>query len=423
MFRPMKLQLWVSKVSADIRSQIIGGIDALMGVSLLFSGKYDLPPVDKEIFKQLAQISSCNVLMSTHEGYIRQVDGLAMGSPPAPHLANGWLSKYDPIIKGEGCKIFSRYMDDIIRNIKRHQIEEKLRQINSLHPNLKFTCEREVEGKLPFLDMMIINTKGILSSTWYNKPTDTGLIMNFHALAPKKYKWSVVSGFVYRIYRACSNWQLFNTSLEKAKRVLEKNQYPPDFYEPIIKKALQDIVGGSEDKSTSSTGETSSLQNEEAETADPVPKKLLFVQYRGKCTEDYARALHRCKAPCTIVMTLQKLRTVLPSLKPSVEKEIRSGIVYKMKCPRCFACYVGYTIRHLKTRSGEHRTKKDKPVYKHLTQCNAKVTCDDFEILASSSRGEDYLMTLEALWIRELNPTINTKDEYKSKELTIKLVS
>ena len=111
-----------------------------------------------------------------------------MGSPSAPHFANGWLIQFDPIIMGEGCKLFSRYMDDIIMIIKRGRVEGKLSQINSLHPNLKFTCEREVDGKLPFLDMMIINTNGRLSSTWYNKPTDTGLIMNFHALAPKKYK-------------------------------------------------------------------------------------------------------------------------------------------------------------------------------------------------------------------------------------------
>ena len=46
---------------------------------------------------------------------------------------------------------------------------------------------------------------------------------------------------------------------------------------------------------------------------------------------------------------------------------------------------------------------------------------EDFEILPSSSRSQDFLMTLEALWIRELDPQINTKDEYKTKELTIKL--
>ena len=56
-----------------------------------------------------------------------------------------------------------------------------------------------------------------------------------------------------------------------------------------------------------------------------------------------------------------------------------------------------------------------------MKKCNGVTSYDDFEILASSSRGEDYLLTLEALWIRELDPKINTKDEYKQKELTIRL--
>ena len=40
-----------------------------------------------------------NVIMSTHHGHYKQVDGLAMGSPPAPYLANIWLSKFDPVIQ------------------------------------------------------------------------------------------------------------------------------------------------------------------------------------------------------------------------------------------------------------------------------------------------------------------------------------
>ena len=77
-----------------------------------------------------------------------------MGSPPAPHFANGWLSQYDPLISGEDFKIFERYMDDIIQNIKRHLIEEKLSQINNLHPNLKFTCERglNLDNPSKFID-------------------------------------------------------------------------------------------------------------------------------------------------------------------------------------------------------------------------------------------------------------------------------
>ena len=128
---------------------------------------------------------------------------------PAPLLANIWLSKYEPTI-GDDAKVFQRYMDDVLRSIKRQNIEAKLAEINRLHPNLKFTVETETDGKLPYLDMEIIHMDNTLSSTWYVKPSDTGLIMNFHSVAPKQYKRSVVAGFVHRIFRACSNWRKFS---------------------------------------------------------------------------------------------------------------------------------------------------------------------------------------------------------------------
>ena len=48
---------------------------------LLYSGEHQLPPVDKSTFKELARLCTCNVLMKTHDGFYRQIDGLAMGSP------------------------------------------------------------------------------------------------------------------------------------------------------------------------------------------------------------------------------------------------------------------------------------------------------------------------------------------------------
>ena len=372
----------------------------------------DRPNVDKETFITLAKIASCEVVMSTHDGFYKQIDGLAMGSPPAPHLANGWLSQFDNLIKGE-AKLYFRYMDDILKEEKRTTIEQKLTEINNLHGNLKFTLEREKDQQLPVLDMKIFHNyeTGHLSSTWYNKPTDTGLIMNYHALAPKRYKRSVVSGFVYRIYLACSTWENFHTSLEKAKRILEKNQYPPNFYEPIIRQALNDIL------EVSPTEQQPKTPGQDTTT---IKRKPLIIQYRGKCTEDYARALHKIKAPCVLVMTLRKLRTVLPSLKPSVNKLLKSGVVYQLKCPRCSACYVGQTSRHMQTRFKEHLQRAG-PMKSHLIQCNTTITEDDIEILHSSSRGEGLLLTLEALYIRDRKPTINTKDEYRSRELVIKL--
>ena len=57
-----------------------------------------------------------------------------------------------------------------------------------------------------------------------------------------------------------------------------QNQYPPSFYEPIINKTLTKIYS-----------EKKKDNNEEEEPE----KKLVFLQYRGKVTENFERALKR----------------------------------------------------------------------------------------------------------------------------------
>ena len=42
-----------------------------------------------------------------------QIEGLAMGAPPAPCLANGWLSTFDPLIQDDS-RLYERYMDDVL---------------------------------------------------------------------------------------------------------------------------------------------------------------------------------------------------------------------------------------------------------------------------------------------------------------------
>ena len=105
-----------------------------------YSGEFEMPPVSKETFTILLELSTTNVIISTSDGYFCQKDGLAMGSPPAPPLANTWLAKYEPALK-DNAKLFERYMDDVIRPIQRNLTAGKLRQINELHLYLKFTME------------------------------------------------------------------------------------------------------------------------------------------------------------------------------------------------------------------------------------------------------------------------------------------
>ena len=230
--------------------------------------------------------------------------------------------------------------------------------------------------------------------------------MNYHALAPAKYKRSVISGMVYRIYHACSTWQNFHDSLTKARRILENNQYPPSFYDPIVERTLNKIR------------EPERAAEEEDEEA--MEKKMIFLQYRGKITENFERKLNRINAPCKIVMTIRKIKTVMPSLKIPVDKALRSGLVYKITCSRCQSCYVGQTTRHLLVRLREHK-RAGTPVESHFRACDTTVTMEAVEIIGACNKSVYKLMTLEALFIRSLRPSLNTKDEYKSRTLTIKI--
>ena len=103
-----------------------------------------------------------------------------------------------------------------------------------------------MDGQLPFLDMILHNNEGRLMSSWYRKPTDTGLTLNFHSLAPLKYTKSVVIRFVHRIYRSCSSWSSFHDGLNEARDILSRNQYPPSFVESIIKTTLYKVLGANE---------------------------------------------------------------------------------------------------------------------------------------------------------------------------------
>ena len=57
---------------------------------------------------------------------------------------------------------------------------------------------------------------------------------------------------------------------------------------------------------------------------------------------------------------------------------------------------------------------------KHFEACAKRLAeFADVEILHRTTRSVAFLETLEALYIREIKPEINTKDEYRSRELTI----
>ena len=143
-----------------------------------------------------------------------------------------------------------------------------------------------------------------------------------------------------------------------------------------------------------------------------------MFQYRGKITDGLAQKLHRSNAPCRILMTLGKLKTMMPSLKLPVASMMRRIVVYQTSGPRCKACCVGTRTRHLRCRYSEHKSMKYCSVKYNIHNCNVSLCEKDVVILGYCNR-ENNLFTLETIFQHNIRHKVNGKEEFKTKTVFI----
>ena len=121
--------------------------------------------------------------------------------------------------------------------------------------------------------------------------------MNYYALAPMNYKKSVIIGMIHRIFRACSTYKHFHESLQKARDILLKNQYPESVIDRLIKDTLNKIF------------EKKETVTESEEVDEEEEKKMVMIEYRGKISDQFKISLNKLNAPCRIIFTLKKLKS------------------------------------------------------------------------------------------------------------------
>ena len=145
------------------------------------------------------------------------------------------------------------------------------------------------------------------------------------------------------------------------------------------------------------------------------------MQYRGNLSQLVALKVRQISG-AQIIFTTRKLKTCLPSLETSFARELRFKVVYKLTCSGCNSTYVGQTVRHLATRVDEHR-KGDSPVGQQLLECNKEVggTTELKSEIIDQTANTHKLLKLDDLHIWRERPRINTRDEFRSQELTLKL--
>ena len=93
--------------------------------------------------------------------------------------------------------------------------------LNTKHKNIKFIYEKQIDNKLPFLNIFISNNENLQISVFHKK-TYTGLLLNYFSFVPDSYKYGLIKTLIDRMYRINSTWTSFDIDLKNLKQVLPK---------------------------------------------------------------------------------------------------------------------------------------------------------------------------------------------------------
>jgi hypothetical protein len=135
--------------------------------------------LEENDLRQLFQLCVTNMPFRFYDEIYQQIDGVSMGSPLATALADLFMthieSKLEQYKHNNKIKTYYRYVDDtfIVINGKEQDVDNLLEYVNSLHSNIKFTCKKENNFKISFLDVKIIRERTKFQTTIFRKKTHT----------------------------------------------------------------------------------------------------------------------------------------------------------------------------------------------------------------------------------------------------------
>ena len=203
-----------------------------------------------------------------------------------------------------------------------------------------------------------------------------------------------------------SDFERFHQEIDKLKTIFENNGYPKSFVDFCIKNYLDKVF----------------IKKEVVLKASK--KELICVlpflgkrsmQLRTRLVNSLESNLKFCKLK-VIFQSPCKLNSLF-RYKDSLQKKIRSDIVYRYMCSNCKVTYYGKTYCHFFTRAAEHmgisnltgkrlKCVKQSAVSDHLLECNCSIDFDHFDILASDAN-KFRLLIKESLLIKRDQPQLN----------------
>ena len=372
----------------------------------------------KSEFKNLLEIATKESLFMFNNQYFKQLDGVAMGSPLGPTLANIFLCYHEEIWLNK-CPTqfkpvyYKRYVDDTFLLFKEEDHIKKFdKYLNSRHINMRFTYEIESDKSLNFLDVLIHKNNGFVTSI-YRKPTFSGIYSHYDSFLPLVYKRGLISSLMFRIFHLSSNWSIIHAEIQNLKAFLIKNKYPQKFVESSICSILEKLI----------------LKPKPSNITEEKKEYVICLPYLGQQTLTLKKRLSKLfsstypKSKLKIIFKSGLKLSNIFTYKDKTPFIIQSLVLYKFSCSSCNATYIGKTKRHLMTRTCEHlgiskRTGKSLKynasqatvVQQHLVTSTHLGNIDNFKVIGYA-RNDFELLIKESLIISKLDPSLNKQVE------------
>jgi hypothetical protein len=335
-----------------------------------------------------------------------QTDGVAMGSPLGPLLANVFMCSIEETLDREGKmpSYYRRYVDDTLTIMPNQASANNfLETLNDCHSSIKFTMEIENDRMLPFLGTQLLNKSNHVETKVYVKPTNSGLLLHYKSHVDDRYKRGLLKTMLDRAFRLSSNWTYFSEECDRLKLLFSRLEYPDDLINSTITRFI--AIKVSEQPVPSPTDNNS-----------PEPVRIV-LPFKDQASADFLRTQLKDLSTKTNtiiqpVFISHKIERDLKSreVKPPVVNQ--QSLVYHFKCDLCDAGYVGFTRRHLHQRVDEHKNPSSS-IGKHFREEHSlapKDLTNNFSILKKCTTKFDCLI-FEMFFIHELRPSLNVQSD------------
>ncbi|XP_055589485.1 uncharacterized protein LOC129741732 [Uranotaenia lowii] len=198
------------------------------------------PPNNIEAYVTVAEVCMNQNFFLFRGKFYKQTFGLSMGSKLSPLLAELFMSDFEhDLEKSEKLfpRVWWRYVDDIFATVKERYLSQTLELLNCQHSSIKFTVEKEIDGKLPFLDLLISRKDdSTVKFGIYRKPTSTDRYITADSNHFGAQKQAAFHSMAHRLYNIPMETSEFNNEKEKILSAANLNGYDKEFVHKILRK-------------------------------------------------------------------------------------------------------------------------------------------------------------------------------------------